>query len=53
MSLKPCGPDLASSQVLSSTTSGMATVNDTGGSHGLHLPFGGVGSSGMGSYGGR
>jgi hypothetical protein len=41
-------------RVLQSTSSGMATVNDAGpGSFGLDLPFGGVGSSGIGAYGGR
>ena len=39
--------------VLGATASGMVTVNDVGGSHGIHLPFGGVGESGMGSYGGK
>jgi aldehyde dehydrogenase (NAD+) len=41
-------------RVLESTSSGMVTVNDAGpGSFGLDLPFGGVGSSGIGAFGGR
>lgn len=41
-------------RVLQSTSSGMVAVNDAGpGSFGLDLPFGGVGSSGIGAYGGR
>ena len=41
-------------RVLASTSSGGVTVNSVGDhATNLHLPFGGVGSSGMGAYQGR
>ncbi|MEO6820447.1 MAG: aldehyde dehydrogenase [Ginsengibacter sp.] len=48
------GKDKKAKEVLAKTTSGGACVNDTLlqiGNH--HLPFGGVGNSGMGSYHGK